>query len=308
MANIIMLKRIITFWILLSISLVASGYIEDYYAVLEGDTLRIGNSMIERKFIWNNGNLKTFALIDKANNQRWITETQNVDFVVPQLKQQTSDGVFSKRIVPSNGVMPQHLEATVEYRMDSLMIKRSYKVFAECSAIRCQTFIKGYAPGLSEVFLENQGNMMNVENLIAARVFIDKLVILDRFTLPGLHWKQHAVEFFDITDRNNTLMQELQSYAYHGNFYRGNLFFTHNQERDAGLFFLKEAPTSSVQLAYPGADFFTNFGNINIIGAGVTNEDLAIEKDQWMPLYSNVTGVYAGDEVNRLIAVVCNGR
>ena len=96
--------------VLLSLSLcICKGKTADnniYYASLEGDTLRIGNSLIERTFIWNNGNLKTYALIDKANNQRWITESRDVDFVVPQLRQQTSDGVFSKRIVPANGVMP----------------------------------------------------------------------------------------------------------------------------------------------------------------------------------------------------------
>jgi hypothetical protein len=157
-------------------------------------------------------------------------------------------------------------------------------VFAACPAISCQTFIKGDAPGLSEMSK-------------------DKPVILDRIMLSGRHWRQHAVEFFDVTDRNNTLVQELSSYAYLGNFYRGNLFFTQHQERNAGLFFIKEAPTSSVQLAYQGADFFTSFGHISVIGGGVTCQDLSIDKDGWLRLYGSVTGVYAGDEVNRLMAL-----
>lgn len=285
--------------------LCSAGFIfaGDYYADLQKDTLRIGNSLIERTFIWNNGNLKTYALVDKANNRQWITEKREVDFFVPQLKKQIGDGSFSKRIVPADGVTPEHLEATVQYRMDSLIIRRCYKVFAGCPVIRCQTYLKGDAPGLSETVMENQGDLRNVENLKSAQIFMDKAVILDRFMLPGRHWKQTAVEFFDITDRNNTLVQELSSYAYRGNFYRGNLFFTHNQERNAGLFLIKEAPTSSVQLAYPGADFFTNFGSICMIGAGVTRQDMLIDKDNRMPLYSSAVGVYAGGEVNRLAAL-----
>ena len=275
----------------------------DYYASLQGDTLRIGNSLMERIFIWNNGNLKTYALLDKANRQQWITDKQEVDFVVPQLQNQTGAGSFSKQIVPANGVTPEHLEVTVQYQMDSLMIRRCYRVFAACPVISCQTYIKGDASGLSEITTETQGNAMSYENRIAARQFIDKTVILDRFTLPGRHWKQHAVEIFDISDHNNTLVQELPSYAYNGNFYRGNLFFTHDRERNAGLFLIKEAPTPTVQLVYPGADFFTDFGCIHVIGAGVTGRNLSMDKNEWIRLYGSAVGVYAGDELNRLVAL-----
>ena len=36
------------------------------YSRLEADTLTIGNTLIERKFVWNGGNLETFSITDKA--------------------------------------------------------------------------------------------------------------------------------------------------------------------------------------------------------------------------------------------------
>ena len=38
------------------------------YSELKGDTLVIGNECIERKFIWNDGNLVTYSLSDKPEN------------------------------------------------------------------------------------------------------------------------------------------------------------------------------------------------------------------------------------------------
>ena len=37
------------------------------YSKWTGDTLIIGNNRIERKFIWNGGNLITYSLSDKCN-------------------------------------------------------------------------------------------------------------------------------------------------------------------------------------------------------------------------------------------------
>ncbi len=43
------------------------------YSELKGDTLVIGNECIERKFIWNDGNLVTYSLSDKANRKTTFT-------------------------------------------------------------------------------------------------------------------------------------------------------------------------------------------------------------------------------------------
>jgi len=64
---------------------------------------------------------------------------------------------------------------------------------------------------------------------------------------------------------------------------------------------LKESPTSQAQLAYPGSDFLTGFGTIMLMGAGMQNSDL--DSLEWKKAYGFVTGVYAGNESNRLMAL-----
>ena len=39
------------------------------YSELKGDTLTIGNRLVERKFVWNGGNLMTYSLCDKVNGK-----------------------------------------------------------------------------------------------------------------------------------------------------------------------------------------------------------------------------------------------
>ena len=41
--------------------------VKSSYAILNKDTLRIGNSYMERCFLWNHGALKTIALTDKLH-------------------------------------------------------------------------------------------------------------------------------------------------------------------------------------------------------------------------------------------------
>ena len=43
---------------------------ETCYSTLKGDTLVIGNTLIERKFVWNGGNLMTYSLSDKRMGKR----------------------------------------------------------------------------------------------------------------------------------------------------------------------------------------------------------------------------------------------
>ena len=71
---------------------------------------------------------------------------------------------------------------------------------------------------------------------------------MEQLMLEGKHWQLEAVEFFDVTDRFNTLVRPVHALSYRDCLYRGNLLFAENTEKEAGFFMLKEAPTSNVQL------------------------------------------------------------
>lgn len=79
----------LTYLILFLFSFLLSGYArKSCYSRLEKDALMIVNGLIERKFIWNGGNLITYSLTDKTSKQCWLNKTKN-----PYLRVLLSDAV-----------------------------------------------------------------------------------------------------------------------------------------------------------------------------------------------------------------------
>lgn len=273
--------------------------VKPYYTFLRSDTLYIGNDLIERKFLWNNGNLITISIEDKTSKQIWNNEKSNPDFFIPQQNQIASNSKWESKEVESK-IIPKHLEVTIEYVIDRLQIKKTYRVYEDCPVVACDLYLKGRAEGS---WVLKQKNLADVGYIESRKILtqFNEIPVMDQIALDGKHWSVQAVEFLDMTDYNNTLIKPYNGLSYHENAYRGNLLFFENMELDKGLFFLKEAPCSGSQLAYPGADFITNFGQVKIIGLGLTAAD--ISENEWTKAYSFVVGTYAGGEVQRLIAL-----
>jgi len=107
------------------------------------------------------------------------------------------------------------------------------------------------------------------------------------------------VQFFDITDRRNTLVAEQSILPYrHETRLAGNLLLIQDTLDGRGLFVLKEAPCSDVQLAGEGYDFGCRIGEIQVVGNGLQASDLA--EDEWTRGYGVVVGV-ASDGKRQLL-------
>ncbi|MEO8961596.1 MAG: alpha-galactosidase, partial [Ginsengibacter sp.] len=120
-------------------------------------------------------------------------------------------------------------------------------------------------------------------------------VVIDHLPLAGNNWEVKSVEFFDATDHNNTLTQEYSRTAYRSDVQlRGNLLLMNERPSREGLFWLKEAPVSGVQLYYPGFDFSARFNDFKAVGVGIAPGDLS--ENDWVRGYSIVTGVASGGE------------
>ncbi|WP_443946731.1 alpha-galactosidase [Pedobacter sp. AW1-32] len=261
-----------------------------YFSRLEGDTLIIGNKWIERKFVWNKGNVKTYSLTDKQNGQRWLNRLKTPDF---QLSKDTaqSEGTYSSREVKETAIHPAYLAVEITSKTGTLEIKKIYRIYENSPAIATDFYLRGKI-SISESKIANAADQKNIE-------FLDDIngqqanAILDQIKLDGFHWQTHIVEFFDVTDWNNNLVQEKKIIPYRKATHRGNLLFANNAEHNKGFFMLKEAPASGVQLAYPGYDFTTDFGHFTIGGIGLAAKD--ISENDWTAAYSTVIGVYAGN-------------
>ena len=270
------------------------------YSELKGDTLVIGNECIERKFIWNGGNLVTYSLSDKVNRKTTFTVKQIPDFFISKDTREASNGTCRVEKVAATDIRPAYLRTTVAYSLGTLDIQRIYRIYDDCPAIACDTYLRG---AVNSVFGGREENAADRKNIEFAEDMKSKSVtaILDQLYLKGQHWHAKAVEFWDVTDWNNNLLAERDIIAYRKNNYRGNLLFIRNGEDGTGFFFLKEAPCSSVQLAYKGVDFMAEFGKFMVTGLGITEKD--IQKDEWTRTYSCVTGVYGEGELQALTAL-----
>lgn len=270
------------------------------YSRLQNDTLVIGNRLIERKFIWNKGNVITYSLTDKSSGQCWLNQAKTPDFHVSKDAAHISNASYASEKVRENTIHPAYLETEVNFSLGALHIKKVYRVYSDSPVIACDIYLKGSSDTFLEGTVANPADMKNIE-------FDDDMkskqvtAILDQIKLEGFHWQTKIVEFFDVTDWNNNLVSERKIIPYRKNTYRGNLLFAHNNENNKGIFFLKEAPSSSAQLAYNGYDFTTEFGHFMVSGPGMTQKDIL--PDEWRKAYGVVMGVYSGSELNQLTAL-----
>lgn len=294
-----MMKRI--FLTLVAFSALLSAYAQHKgYSRLHNDTLTIGNHLIERKFLWNKGNLITYSLTDKLSGQCWLNQASSPDFRISKDEKNISNLSYTSQVVEETAIRPAYLETTVSFSLGTLDIKRVYRIYDNSPAIACDTYLKGTTDVLLDGKAANLADMKNIEfteDMKSRQV----TAILDQINLNGSHWQTKMIEFYDITDWNNNLVLENRIIPYRKNSYKGNLLFAHNAENNKGFFFLKEAPSSGVQLAYNGYDFTTEFGHFMVTGLGMNEKD--IKKDEWRKTYGCVLGVYSGSELNQLIAL-----
>ena len=59
-------------------------YSSTCYARMEGDTLCVGNSLIERTFQWNSGMLRTLSVVDKATGLSMASNGKGPDFMLAE--------------------------------------------------------------------------------------------------------------------------------------------------------------------------------------------------------------------------------
>ncbi len=282
--------------IALSISLAATltATAGDCYSILDGDTLRMGNSRIERVFLWNNGHLITCRVVDKASGRVFASKAAEPDFAINRAA--PTDGAMNVAEVKSDGIRPDHMLVTVNYRLGHLDVERTYRLYDSVPAIAVGTRLRGHMSGIDtkEVSAADRSNIEHAADMKVKPV----TAVIDRISLPGNHWHGRAVEFRDITDWNNNLVDTRDFISYRKTNHRGNILTITDGEHGGGIVFLKEAPCSDVQLAYPGSDFISDFGSFMVTALGVNDGD--VTPDKWTPAYGSVMCTFADGELSAL--------
>lgn len=250
--------------------------VENCYAVMTGDTLRVGNSFIERSFVWTSGGLKTISLDNRTTGAHFVNLSGKPDFALTGNDPAATGLNFTVDSVAATPIRGARLEACVEYTCGELQIRRVYAVGPTSPAISVSTYLKGVCP-------------------------TDADCRLDQLNFQGRHWRMKAVEFRDVTDENNDLVFEKDVISYKNQKLAGNLLFVSDAIGGEGYFFLKESPCNGMQIGYPGFDFDVTYGHVQVKGAGFCPEDIC--SDFWTRCYSCVTGVSGTTELSALTAL-----
>lgn len=262
------------FVVVLSVQTSLAG---ECYACLEGDTLRIGNTRIERVFAWNGGALRTISLTDKAAGRTMKSRHDLPDFIFAG--QAPQNATLEVVEVPAGRWAPSCFIARVSYNIGRVKVRRDYRLYEGVPAIACDTYVKG----VWDITMEGKP-------------------VLDQICLKGRNWHCTAVEFHDVTDHHNTLVEEHRFISYHHEkTWNGNLLLARDAVTGDGLFLLKEAPCSDMQVGGPGYDFITKNGRFQLAGIGFGPGDIL--PGEWTRLYGCVMGVGGEDELSMLQAL-----
>lgn len=267
------------------------------YARLEGDTLILGNNLMERRFAWNGGAVSTLSLTDRITGVVRAAAGRQPDFVLTS--GDVAGGRFEMETVPGTALRPEHLLVRIHYSQGSVEVRREYRIFEDVPAIGCDTYLRGAFLGKLAGETDRDADRKNIESTADMATKAVDGATLERVAIPGEHWRCTAVEFRDVTDWNNTLVFEDRFIPYRKLGYRGNLLFA--QDRAGGFFLLKEAPCSNVQLHYGGNDFYADHEGFSVTGIGIEPAD--IRPDRWTRLYGCVLGVYGPSRSAGLLAL-----
>jgi hypothetical protein len=261
--------------------------IESCYSQLYNDTLIIGNAFIERRFKWNNGNIISIEIRNKMLNKIIPIKNDLIpDFSIDGLEAQKNKNHYSSKIVEASPIVPAYLNTEIITIYDGVQVKRNFRIFPSSMGISCEYHLK-----LTDKNIIIRSENINVEHLL----------------LPSMHWEMEAIEFFDNTDNHNNLVKKERIIPYKENYYVANLLYMNSLTEASGLYILKEAPCSSIQINYPGYDFITktnttrSYVELQSVGLGIEESDLTI--GEWVKCYSYTIGIHNNTDFEKKMAL-----
>ncbi|PRX40400.1 alpha-galactosidase [Salegentibacter salegens] len=271
--------------------------IETCEAFLEGNMLVLSNNHIERKWMWNKGDIIPFSLTNIKKDKTLLFKDsppavhhggmaflKNEDFQIIKIE----DDII--------GGLPGHLQVIIINRYRAgVDVKKVFTIFPDTPAISIDHYLK-YSVLPNAVKADKKG-ATGIEERNDRKI---EGSFLDYYALDQKHWSMKFVEFRDRTDENNNLVDENEIIPYfEEKNYKGNLLLAHNLVNDFNFFILKEAPNYISQVNYPGYDFTVSNSKISIPFSGF----MSVNADhEWVKGYTITIGV-GGNEEDNLFAL-----
>lgn len=255
---------------------------DDYTFLSVNGHIKTGNSIISLLLLTDRGDLLIESVTNHLNNKtcRFANDSKIFSIHPP-------GGTFIKttlnhRIVPETKTCYEYQLVEILSEYDKYTLNRSIKIYKKSPLITFDFYIR-------------------INDHADFKIIPDSTFLFDFFTGSD-HWKLRAVEFFDRTDLNNTLVTETDKLSFMRPVrLRGNILIACNPVSDFNLIFIREAPCSDVQLHYPGYDYTNTADRLMSVNPGMNEKDLTAGK--WIRTYGFAFGITGTDELEYLTAI-----
>lgn len=257
----------------------------DCNAFLKEDTLVISNSKIERKWFWNGGNIIPVSLKNKVSGNVLLFDDKTPGFNIAGRNFLKSSDLNIKPVAKGlHGTA--HLEVSYTGSYEGLDLKRVFTIYPALPTISTDTYLK-YSILMPPAAAPETAVNTGVEK--PKRRVEPEQSYLDRFALTSKHWVLKFVSFKDQTDDQNNLVSETEVIPFRSRAsYTGNLVLANDLASNSSFFILKEAPNTTSQLAYSGADYVVSNRYINVPFSGFSDTD---SSGNWIKGYTVTVGV-----------------
>ncbi len=268
---------------------------KDCYASFENGTLRIGNAMIERSFILNNGVLLSSGIKDLKNGHFWKGIGLSEKYV-PE-----TDAVCA--IEPDDGFGTTETRLAVTLRSKDLAgreVINALYIYPEVPFVEMSRAVKGLPISESEADAAQNDGVETKYSPKGTADFIPNFDDLcDAIDIPHAHYKIECIKLFDETDGFDTLVKSDKQPLYNREAYKGegNIVLLTDYEKDRTLMVIKKAPTHLGTVKHTGVDFAVNNEVLYVTGTGF---DDSIAQDGYTELYGTVVGIGTAEDIEKL--------
>lgn len=282
----------------------------DCYVDFDGQTLKVGNDRVERKWNLTGGTPAVVSLRNKRTGKEWLVEECDIAALFEKNKAFGKAGVssgelkFSKvnaEVFDDLGVAQECLQAEIELKSAHALIRWVHQIYPGQPILRSHLWCEAEKLDCEVVLNNTEAEFENLE--IASKGTSNVEDYLDYLPLEPNHCRWRSIRFNDVTDHHNNLikMDEGLFYPKEKNNLQGNLLFIQDLIGKEGLTVIKEGPTP---LAYQGGnsrDFHINGNKIYSCGWGVSLEEISSFPS--ISTYGSTILVWEDGEENALLAL-----
>lgn len=262
------------------VSIFASGE----KAYLKNDTLYIENDKLVQKWLWNDGDISLWSMENKQEGTMFLSQSKKVSCFVEN-KVFVANEDFEVKEISRNYLEPRHIQIIIENRHENLKVKRVLKLYENAPAVKIETYFK-YTSLLSK---QGGGDAKSDGTEGFNKEMSSGQSALLFFNLQSQHTKLTAVNFYDVTDVNDNLVEERTIIPYKWDtMLKGNILIGEDLVSTTCFYVLKEAPNHASQINYPGFDAKVNHSRLLIPISGLAENNTS---DEWVRTYALILGV-----------------